>query len=90
MRRVRLGPQNLTLLKAPRYSTMPAQCTYSGDLLSGLQCATGSVQFADGAFVLFWFRRQYAVKCACVYTLCSVKNKIENETNLTDCTSNLT
>jgi hypothetical protein len=35
-------------------------------------------------------RRQYAGKCACVYSICSVKNKIENETNLTDCTSNLT
>jgi len=35
-------------------------------------------------------RRQYAGKCACVYGVCSVKNKIENETNLTDCTSNLT
>jgi hypothetical protein len=30
------------------------------------------------------------VKCACVYGVCSVKNNIENETNLTDCTSNLT
>jgi hypothetical protein len=29
------------------------------------------------------------VKCACVYGVCIVKNKIENETNLTDCTSNL-
>jgi hypothetical protein len=35
-------------------------------------------------------RKQYAGKCACVYGMCSVKNKIENETNLTDCTSNLT
>jgi hypothetical protein len=35
-------------------------------------------------------RRQNAGKCACVYGVCSVKNKIENETNLTDCTSNLT
>jgi hypothetical protein len=35
-------------------------------------------------------RRQYAGNCACVYGVCSVKNKIENETNLTDCTSNLT
>jgi hypothetical protein len=35
-------------------------------------------------------RRQYAAKCACVYDVCSVKNKIGNETNLTDCTSNLT
>jgi hypothetical protein len=35
-------------------------------------------------------RRQDAGKCACVYGICSVKNKIENETNLTDCTSNLT
>jgi hypothetical protein len=32
-------------------------------------------------------RRQYSGKCACVYGVCSVKNKIENETNLTDCTS---
>jgi hypothetical protein len=30
-------------------------------------------------------RRQYAYKCACVYGVCSVKNKIAN-----DCTSNLT
>jgi hypothetical protein len=35
-------------------------------------------------------RRQYADKCACVYGVCSVKNKIENETKLTDCNSNLT
>jgi hypothetical protein len=35
-------------------------------------------------------RRQYAGKCACVYGICSVKNEIENETNLTDCTFNLT
>jgi hypothetical protein len=32
-------------------------------------------------------RRKYAGKRACVYGICSVKNKIENETNLTDCTS---
>jgi hypothetical protein len=31
----------------------------------------------------------YAVKCACVYDVCSVKNKMENETNLKDCTNNL-
>jgi hypothetical protein len=35
-------------------------------------------------------RKQNACKCACVYGICSVKNKIENETNLTDSTSNLT
>jgi hypothetical protein len=35
-------------------------------------------------------RRQDTVKCACVYGISSVKNKIENETNLTDCISNLT
>jgi len=35
-------------------------------------------------------RRQYAGKCACVYGVGTVKKKIENETNLTDCTSNLT
>jgi hypothetical protein len=35
-------------------------------------------------------RRQYADKCAYVYGVCSVKNKIENNINLTDCTSNLT
>jgi hypothetical protein len=29
-------------------------------------------------------------KCACVYGIYSVKNKIENETNVTDCTFNLT
>jgi hypothetical protein len=34
--------------------------------------------------------RQYAGKCACVYGVCSVKNKIENDTNLTDCNSKLT
>jgi hypothetical protein len=34
--------------------------------------------------------RKYAGKRACVYDICSVKNKIENETNLTNCTSNLT
>jgi hypothetical protein len=34
--------------------------------------------------------RQYAGECACVYCICSVKNKIENETRLTDCTCNLT
>jgi hypothetical protein len=34
--------------------------------------------------------RKYAGKRAFVYDICSVKNKIENETNLTDCTSNLT
>jgi hypothetical protein len=28
-------------------------------------------------------RRQYAAKCACVYGIWSVKNKIENETNHT-------
>jgi hypothetical protein len=33
---------------------------------------------------------QYAGNFACVYGLCSVKNKIEIETNLSDCTSNLT
>jgi hypothetical protein len=33
---------------------------------------------------------QYAGKCACVYGVCSVKNKIEKGTNLTDCTYNLT
>jgi hypothetical protein len=27
---------------------------------------------------------------ACIYGICSVKNIIENETNLTDCTCNLT
>jgi hypothetical protein len=35
-------------------------------------------------------RRQYAGKCACAYCICSVKNTIENETYLTDCSSNLT
>jgi hypothetical protein len=35
-------------------------------------------------------RRQDTVKCACVYGISSVKNKIENETNLTVCTWNLT
>jgi hypothetical protein len=35
-------------------------------------------------------RRQYAGKCACTYGVCIVKNKIENETNLTECTSSLT
>jgi hypothetical protein len=35
-------------------------------------------------------RREYACKCACVYGVCSVKNKIKNETYLTDSTSNLT
>jgi hypothetical protein len=35
-------------------------------------------------------RREYAGKCACVYGVCSVKNKFENETYLTACTSNLT
>jgi hypothetical protein len=35
-------------------------------------------------------RWEYAGKCACVHGVCSVKNKIENETNLTDCTANLT
>jgi hypothetical protein len=35
-------------------------------------------------------RRQDAGKCACVYGISSVKNKIENETNLTDYISNLT
>jgi hypothetical protein len=35
-------------------------------------------------------RRQYVGKYACVYGVCSVKNKIENETYLTDRTSNLT
>jgi hypothetical protein len=35
-------------------------------------------------------RRQYAGKCACVYGVCRVKNKIENETSLTDCASNPT
>jgi len=35
-------------------------------------------------------RSQYAGKCACVYSVSSVKHKIENETYLTDCTSNLT
>jgi len=33
--------------------------------------------------------RQYSGKCACVYGICSAKNEIENETNLTECTSNL-
>jgi hypothetical protein len=32
-------------------------------------------------------RRQCASRCACVYGICRVKNKIENETNHTDCTS---
>jgi hypothetical protein len=35
-------------------------------------------------------RRQYDGKCACVYDVCSVKNKIENKTNLAECNSNLT
>jgi hypothetical protein len=35
-------------------------------------------------------RRQDGGKCRCVCGICSVKNKIENETNLTDCASNLT
>jgi hypothetical protein len=35
-------------------------------------------------------RRQYPGKCACVYSVRSVKNKIENETNPIDCISNLT
>jgi hypothetical protein len=35
-------------------------------------------------------RRQYSGNSACVYGTCSVKNKMENETNLTDCTSNET
>jgi hypothetical protein len=35
-------------------------------------------------------RKQDAGKCACVYGICSVKNEIENETNLSACTSNLT
>jgi hypothetical protein len=35
-------------------------------------------------------RRLYAGKCACAYSVSSVRNKIENETYLTDCTSNLT
>jgi hypothetical protein len=34
--------------------------------------------------------KQYAGQCACVYSVCTVNNKIENETHLTDCTSNLT
>jgi hypothetical protein len=34
--------------------------------------------------------RQYAGSCACAYGICSVKNKIENETNLTDFIFNLT
>jgi hypothetical protein len=34
--------------------------------------------------------RQYAGKCVYDSGVCSVKNKIENETNLTDCTFNLT
>jgi hypothetical protein len=33
---------------------------------------------------------QSAGKCACVYGVCVVKNKVENETNLTESTSNLT
>jgi hypothetical protein len=36
-------------------------------------------------------QRRYDVgMCACVYGISSVKNKTENETNLTVCTSNLT
>jgi hypothetical protein len=35
-------------------------------------------------------RRQYAGKYARVYSVYSVKNKIENETNLTGCPSNIT
>jgi len=31
--------------------------------------------------------RQYTGKCACVYGVCSGKNKIENETRLTDSSS---
>jgi hypothetical protein len=34
-------------------------------------------------------RRQYSGKCACVYGVCSVKNKIVNEINLTDFQPNL-
>jgi len=34
--------------------------------------------------------RQYADKCACVYGIYSMNNKVEKETNLTNCTSNLT
>jgi ribosomal protein S27AE len=34
--------------------------------------------------------RQYAGKFTCVYGIYSVKNNIENETNLTDCTSKIT
>jgi hypothetical protein len=33
-------------------------------------------------------RKEYAGKCACVYVICIVKNKTENETNITDYTSN--
>jgi len=33
---------------------------------------------------------QYSGKCACVYDACSVKNKIENKTNLNDCTNSQT
>jgi hypothetical protein len=35
-------------------------------------------------------RRQDAGNCASVYGISSVNNKIENKTNLTDCTFNLT
>jgi hypothetical protein len=35
-------------------------------------------------------QRQFSGKWACVYDVSSVKNKIENETDLTDYTSNLT
>jgi hypothetical protein len=34
--------------------------------------------------------KQYVGKSACVYGICSAKNKIENETNITNCASNLT
>jgi hypothetical protein len=35
-------------------------------------------------------RRQCAGTCACVYGICNMENKVEDETNLTDCNSNPT
>jgi hypothetical protein len=53
--------------------------------------ADAGVVFVSGVKYIYqgqW--SEYTGKCACVYGVYSVNNKIEIEINLTDCTSNLT
>jgi hypothetical protein len=52
--------------------------------------ADAGVAFVSGVQIIYqgqW--RQYRGKCACVYDVCKVKNKIENERSPSDNTSNV-